>query len=178
MQNSLKVGLLWTFLAVVLLTLVLVLSITGQQREENNETIQELEQDKNNLKKELKAKRSSKLVIKPVPKTQVSVNIVSSLCEKEVRKYSWPKDIAYAVMWSESGGDHTRLNDNPATRDYSVGCFQINLFGSLKYSRPSESWLKVPSNNVSYAYSLYNSQGRTFCTKGGWINTCYKLGFI
>lgn len=83
--------------------------------------------------------------------------------------YDWDIRVARAVMLAESGGDHLVVNDNPATGDYSVGLFQINLYGKLAASRPSEEWLKVPENNIAYAYTLYK--------EGGWnVWSAYKTG--
>ena len=84
---------------------------------------------------------------------------VTSTCESELKKYDWNQTIAYNVMRVESDGNHLALNNNPNTGDYSVGCFQVNLYGSLRNTRPSESWLKVPANNVAYAYKLYKASG-------------------
>ena len=79
-------------------------------------------------------------------------------------------------MMIESGNNPLTINDNPSTGDYSVGCFQINLIGSMRYTRPSEEWLKIASNNVSYAYRMYIEQGSTFCKSSGWANSCKKAG--
>lgn len=99
-------------------------------------------------------------------------------CETEVHKYDWPVSTAVAIMNGESGGRHWVVNNNPATGDYSIGCFQVNIRGSLAYSRPSEAELKNPAVNVAWAYNKYVAEGRTFCTTGGWYNTCVKLGFM
>lgn len=103
---------------------------------------------------------------KVAPKANVSTtspvqSAGSGSCAAEVAKYSWNQTVAYNVMMAESGGVAGKVNDNPSTGDYSVGCFQINLYGSLKYSRPSEAWLKVAANNVKYAYDMYVGQGWT-----------------
>lgn len=103
---------------------------------------------------------------------------VSGNCGSEITKYDWPHDLAYKVLLQESGGNPGRINNNPATKDYSVGCFQVNLYGAMRYTRPAEAWLLSATNNVSYAYQIYLGQGRTFCTKGGWFNTCKKLNLI
>lgn len=65
------------------------------------------------------------------------------------------KEIAYA----ESRLNPNAVNDNPATGDYSIGLFQVNLFGKLADHRPSKEWLLVPENNVKYAKQLYAERG-------------------
>ncbi len=102
----------------------------------------------------------------------------SGSCADEIAKYDWPKDQAERIMQQESGNNPGKLNDNPLTGDYSVGCFQVNLFGRLALNRPSEDWLKVASNNVSYAYGMWKGAGGSFCTSGGWINTCAIVGLL
>jgi hypothetical protein len=76
---------------------------------------------------------------------------------EEVSKYDWDVDTVMKIMALESGCVPTALNNNPHTRDYSVGLMQINLFGGNAASRPSEEWLKIPENNIAYAYELYKS---------------------
>lgn len=79
-------------------------------------------------------------------------------------------------MMQESSNNPLRINDNPNTGDYSVGCFQINLIGDMRKSRPPEPWLLQPENNVRYAYEMYVAQGRTFCKTSGWYNSCIAVG--
>ncbi len=62
-------------------------------------------------------------------------------------------------MLAESGGNPTRINDNPRTGDYSVGMFQINLFGANAKYRPSADWLQNPVNNISYAAAMWKYSG-------------------
>lgn len=66
---------------------------------------------------------------------------------------------AKRIMECESSGRAWVVNDNPATGDYSIGLFQINLIGRLANSRPSEAWLKVPENNISYAAQMQKASG-------------------
>ncbi len=82
-----------------------------------------------------------------------------------VKQYDWDFNIATQIMMAESGCKTTALNDNPATGDYSVGLFQINLYGSNAKYRPSEAELKDPKTNIEFAYKLYKSSG--FYTQWG-----------
>lgn len=101
---------------------------------------------------------------------------VAGDCASELIKYDWPQADAYKIMFKESTNNPGVINDNPRTGDYSVGCFQINLIGNMKYTRPPEAWLQNASNNVEYAYGMYVAQGRTFCKTSGWLNSCIATG--
>ncbi len=79
-------------------------------------------------------------------------------------------------MMVESGGSSSIINDNYATGDYSVGCYQVNILGALARNRPSEAELKDPTINVRWAYQHWLAEGKTFCKTSGWYNTCKKLG--
>lgn len=156
---------------------------TQQQIEQKDDTNDKLKQENEQLKKDLQAKAESKRKAALAAQQQVSKPAVSTSgsggdCASELSKYDWNVDHAHRVMMKESSNVPHNLNDNPATGDYSVGCFQINLYGANARTRPSEAWLKNPANNVQYAYQLYVSQGRTFCTTGGWYNTCRAVGLI
>ena len=98
------------------------------------------------------------VVVAPEPKT----------CAGEIAKYDWNLPVANAVMLAESSGDPTRLNDTPETGDYSIGCFQVNIYKELALHRPSEAELKDPALNVQWAYNHYVNLGRTFGTTAGW----------
>lgn len=132
---------------------------------------------------------------KPVPvevkqavvQPQAAQPVPTSSCEAELGKYSWSQSAAHNVMMQESSNDHTILNDNPMTGDYSVGCFQINLIGANindryriavtlgytgEFSREGMvPWLKDPVNNVAVAHALYARAGNW----GDWKNTCTKV---
>lgn len=147
---------------------------------EQNKTLQE---QKSQLEKDLQAKRERqaeevRLAAASKPQAYAAVFNGSGSCADEIRKYDWPHQAAIAVMKQESSEIPGRVNNNPKTGDYSVGCFQVNLFGSLAYNRPSEDWLKIAANNVVFSYQMYINQGRTFCKSSGWINTCIKLGML
>lgn len=63
------------------------------------------------------------------------------------------------IAESESGGNPTALNNNPATGDYSVGLWQINYFGNLagprtaRYGTPAQ--VMDPLANAKAAVNLY-----------------------
>ena len=98
----------------------------------------------------------------PKPPVEVVKTSVRSSCNdyrEELEKYDWDVEKAISICTCESGGDTNIVNDNPTTGDYSVSLFQINLFGNNAKTRPSEEWLKIPANNISYAYTLYKSGG-------------------
>lgn len=77
---------------------------------------------------------------------------------------------AIRIAMCESNLRPDALNDNSRTGDYSVGIFQINLYGALAKNRPSEEWLLIPKNNISYAYQMFLESGRKFTP---W--TCAKM---
>lgn len=99
------------------------------------------------------------LAVKSSPKATVVRPVGYYAWDDLLRKYDWNINTARRIMWCESGGNPTAVNDNPRTGDYSIGLFQINLYGNLKYSRPSEEWLKIAENNAEYAYKMYKSSG-------------------
>lgn len=110
----------------------------------------------------------------------------TSSCAAEVSKYSsWNQTVAYNVMMAESSGNANTLNDNHATGDYSIGCFQINLKGDpnllskhrlavqLGFTGTVDralltEWLKDPVNNVAIANKLYTIAGQW----SDWQYTC------
>lgn len=92
--------------------------------------------------------------------------------EELVRRYDWPAHEALAIMDCESGGDPTAHNLNHKTRDDSWGLYQINRYGSLK-NRPSAEWLKVPENNIEYAYKMWQRRGWL-----DWLNCARKKGLL
>ncbi len=93
-----------------------------------------------------------------------------------VSQYDWNVNVAMKVMEAESTVwiDGVRMpcykdavNDTPATRDYSIGLFQINLYGANARNRPSEEALKDPATNVAWAYKLYSGNGKSFIGQWG-----------
>ena len=88
-------------------------------------------------------------------------------CVSEIQKYDWHQGIATAVATAESGLRPDALNDNPNTGDYSVGCFQINIYGANARTRPSEAALKDPATNVAWAWKLYTGNGHSFIGQWG-----------
>jgi len=97
-------------------------------------------------------------------------------CEASIRRIFPASEHARAikVMIQESSRNPAIHNYNPSTGDDSYGCFQINLAGNNKYSRPSPAELVIAENNVAFAYKLWQSTG--WCSTGGWLNTGYKVG--
>ena len=87
-------------------------------------------------------------------------------CLEEIVKYKWHQGMAIAVATAESGMRPGIVNHNPSTQDYSVGCFQVNLWGDLAKSRPSEEQLRDAAVNVKWAYDAYIRNGYSF--KGIW----------
>lgn len=91
----------------------------------------------------------------------------SGSCEAEIAKYNWNIAVATAVARAESGLNPGALNNNPATGDYSVGCFQINIYGANARTRPSEAALKNAATNVEWAYKIYSGNGGSFIGQWG-----------
>jgi hypothetical protein len=88
-------------------------------------------------------------------------------CAAEIAKYNWNINVATAVARAESGLNPGALNNNPSTGDYSVGCFQINLYGANARTRPSEAALKNAATNVEFAYRIYTGNGSSFIGQWG-----------
>ena len=97
-------------------------------------------------------------------------------CEAEIRRIFPASEHARAikVMIQESSRNPAVHNYNPSTGDDSYGCFQINLAGNNKLTRPPASELVKAEVNVAYAYRLWQSTG--WCSTGGWLNTGNKVG--
>jgi len=91
----------------------------------------------------------------------------SGSCATEIAKYDWAQSTALAVARAESGLNPGIVNNSPATGDYSVGCFQINLYGANARNRPSEAALKNAATNVQFAYGIYKSNGSSFIGQWG-----------
>ena len=108
---------------------------------------------------------SNKPDTKRVPKRPISSG--SGSCVAEIQKYNWNKTVAYNVMYAESTNRTWIVNDNPRTKDYSVGCFQINIYGANARGRPSESQLKNAATNVAVAYKIYVDNGQSFVGQWG-----------
>lgn len=77
-------------------------------------------------------------------------------------KSTFPEDQVMALAVAKAEDYQLRPyvhNDDPNTRDDSYCFFQINLYGSLKYSRPAPEVLTTPNGCASYARVLYDSSG-------------------
>lgn len=148
-------------------------------KQDKKKSEQEKQQQIRELKRKLQAKRQRERRVaftqsvqaqsKPEPEPTPTPTGNGS-CKAEIRKYDWDIDWAMSVMRKESSGNPGAYNFSHATRDRSVGCFQINLYGANANNRPSKQWLLNPANNVQLAYEWYVRDGRTFC--GQWPNTC------
>lgn len=104
-----------------------------------------------------------------IPKTitPTAVSYGSGDCAAEIAKYDWSQTVAMQVMLAESGGSPSTVNNNPATGDYSIGCFQVNIYGANARYRPSEAELKNAAINVEWAYNNYVRNGRSFIGQWG-----------
>jgi hypothetical protein len=112
------------------------------------------------IKNELPAEDTNEYYITAHPWNNLRNQGDSSVVIKEIQKvFGSSSKKAIQIATCESGLNPFVLNDNPRTGDYSVGVFQINLYGNLAKNRPSEEWLKDYRNNISYAHEMYISQG-------------------
>jgi len=111
---------------------------------------------------------TSVLIAEITPPKVYSKILTRQEIESLVSQYDWDRDIAVHIAYCESSFNASVVNDNPNTRDYSIGLFQINLYGANAKYRPSEQWLKNPENNIAYAFELYQN--------GGWNHwrNCYN----
>lgn len=110
--------------------------------------------------------------VEPQPTPVVTPPPATGTCEAEIAKYDWHQGTAIAVARAESGLRIDALNNNPATGDYSVGCFQINIYGANARTRPSETQLKDPQVNVLWAYKIYVANKGSFIGQWG---VCRKI---
>lgn len=93
-------------------------------------------------------------------------------CAAEIAKYNWNQNVALAVARAESGLRPGVINNNPGTRDYSIGCFQVNIYGANARNRPSQEQLINAAVNVQWAYNNYLSNGGSFVGQWG---VCRKI---
>ncbi len=97
-----------------------------------------------------------------VPPPKAVKSLLRGDCERYrtlFESYDWNASTAMAICDMESGGSVTIVNNNPSSGDFSVGLMQINLYGEMKKSRPSEEDLKDPKKNIAFAYELYKKEG-------------------
>jgi hypothetical protein len=96
----------------------------------------------------------------------------SGNCATEIAKYDWGQATALAVSMAESDQRPGVVNNNPSTRDYSIGCFQVNIYGANAANRPPQSELIKADVNVRWAYNNYVANGRSFLGQWG---VCRKI---
>lgn len=84
---------------------------------------------------------------------------VKSIIISQAEERNIDPSLPLAIAFCESGFRADAVNDNPTTGDYSVGVFQINLFGNLAKERPSEEWLKDARNNITWAFDKAQRDG-------------------
>lgn len=93
-------------------------------------------------------------------------------CAAEIAKYNWGQSTALAVARAESGMRPGVINNNPGTGDYSIGCFQVNIYGANARNRPSQAELINAATNVRWAYNNYVGNGYSFIGQWG---VCRKI---
>lgn len=116
-----------------------------------------------------KAKATPKQPERPV-KVETPTQVHPVGCENYknlVAQYDWHVPTALSVINAESTCNPSAVNNNPSTGDYSVGLFQINLYGANALTRPSEAELKNPATNIAWAYKLYSGNGGSFIGQWG-----------
>lgn len=136
-----------------------------QEIKKRDEVIQEKDrqlQAKREAQVKLAATRTTTQVAPSIPARPTGGGAGSGSCAAEIAKYSWNQSVATAVSRAEAGLNTSIVNYNPATKDHSVGCFQINIWGANAASRPSESALKDATTNVAFAWRLYAGAGHSF----------------
>jgi len=83
-----------------------------------------------------------------------------------------------AIALAESGGRTDVINDTPATRDYSVGLWQINYYGSLRAGRTasygSPETLQGDPNAQAKAAIKLSGNGRNFTPWTTYTHNVYK----
>ena len=101
----------------------------------------------------------------PVEAPTMAVEAISvELTSKEaivdyIRSKDWKgqEDLAVKIAVCESGLHSKALNDKG--KDFSIGVYQINLYGNLALTRPSKEWLENPQNNIDYANEMFLKEG-------------------
>ena len=97
---------------------------------------------------------------KTIPSYEVVIEVPTSTIQELIIKY-FPEnhETMLRIAECESGGSSTVVNNNPRTGDYSVGLFQINIYGKLAHDRPSEATLKDAESNIRFAKELHDREG-------------------
>lgn len=93
-------------------------------------------------------------VAKPVKRTALAPHELDGLL-KQYFGAEWEN--AKRVGICESHLNPAAIHDSKGS--YSVGIFQINIYGRLASSRPPKEWLMDAENNIKYAANMFHGQG-------------------
>lgn len=164
-------------IAVVFVAVFALLNATEPKPHQANLTVTETASALAPQTKQEQPKQDEPAVTTPAPETPAPAAVEPApvaaapapqgTCQSEIAKYDWAQSTALAVAFAESGYDTNTVNDNPATGDYSIGCFQVNIYGANARTRPSEAELKDPAINVQWAYNNYVHNGHSFIGQWG-----------
>jgi len=94
------------------------------------------------------------------PKTSAAYLTASALYNAGFR--GWPLTVMTALAYRESKWNPTIVNNNPSTKDYSIGLWQLNYFGNLGPERTQEygySASQLQSNPQDQANEVFKIAG-------------------
>lgn len=104
--------------------------------------------------------------------------VIPSLTIPELITKYFPENPSKAIAISQCESHLIPDKMNTTPPDYSVGLFQINLYGKLALSRPSVEELKDPETNIRFARGLWESAGRTFSKDWKICSQLYNKGVL